>query len=159
MVRVLLIAAALIPCSAAWAQPTAAEPPHAGEQVEHEHRNHAAVYLGFTANDGTHFTLGAEYVRRNPEWKRFGVGGFAEFVFADDTEFLVGATGAYFAANHLVLEAGPGLAFHHGTEFLFRAGAGYEVELQRLTLTPKAYVDFVNSETAFGFGIAIGRAF
>src|SRR5688572_17170590 len=94
MVRVLLIAAALLPCSAAWAQPSA-EHAGAGEQIEHDHKNHAALYLGFTANDGTHFTLGAEYVRRNPEWKRLGIGGFTEFVFTDDTEFLVGATFAY----------------------------------------------------------------
>ena len=59
----------------------------------------------------------------------------------------------------IVLEAGPGFAINDGTEFLFRVGAGYEIERARLTITPKVYFDFIGGDTSIGFVVALGRAF
>jgi hypothetical protein len=155
-----LVIAALTPYGALWAQQApAGDRAEASEQPESERPNRAALYLGFTSNDGTDFTAGVEYTRRSPGWKAFGIGGFAEIVFAHDTEFLTGITFHYFAPKRLVLEAGPGLSFNHDTEFLVRVGAAYELETARWAISPKAYVDFVADETTVGFGVAIGRVF
>jgi len=43
-----------------------------------------------------------------------------------------------------------------GNDFFWRAGAEYELLLDRLSLTPKVSLDFVNSTTVVTYGIAIG---
>jgi hypothetical protein len=138
---------------------TASEGADAPQEGGPVRRNHAKLYLGFTSNGGTDFTLGAEFNRRNRGWQNLAVAGFAELVFAEDVEFLLGATLQYYPGNRLVLEAGPGLAFNGGSEVLLRLGAGYELEPLWMTLVPKVHVDFIDGHTTFGYGVAIGRRF
>ena len=131
--------------------------PASGEAAHHA-TNHGAVYLGLTVDHDAFFTLGAEYSRRQPEWKAWGGTAFLELIFASDVEFLIGATVNYYLQN-LVFETGPGLLLSHGTEFFWRIGAGYQIQAATLTYTPKAYIDFIAGTTLFGFGVAIGRGF
>ncbi len=145
--------AALLSCTALAAQHA---PAH--EAASH-HPNHVAAFGGVTVFHEEAFpTLGAEYTRRQPEWKNWGGTAFAELVFASEVEFLLGVTANYFV-NRLVLEAGPGLLISHGTEFLFRIGGGYEIKSGPTTIMPKMFLDFIGGGTAFVFGVAIGRGF
>ena len=105
--------------------------PASGEAAHHA-TNHGAVYLGLTVDHDAFFTLGAEYSRRQPEWKAWGGTAFLELIFASDVEFLIGATVNYYLQN-LVFETGPGLLLSHGTEFFWRIGAGYQIQAATLT--------------------------
>ena len=54
----------------------------------------------------------------------------------------------------------PGVELHSGdSEFLVRAGVGYEFEVNEWTVSPEFGVDRVNSEYINVFGISIGRGF
>jgi len=134
----------------------------AGQEEPTEFRaNYLALYLGGTAtsDEATSFTIGLDYVHRELAWKGYGVGAFAEFVLAENTEFLTGVTFNYYLGKHIELEIGGGLKFvESATHPLRRLGAGYEYEVNKLAVTPKIYVDF-SDRTTLGFGIAIGKGF
>ena len=59
--------------------------------------------------------------------------------------------------NRMLLETGPGVALDGGSDFFWRVSGEYELQIRRLFLIPKVYVDFVNSTTVVGYGLAIGR--
>ena len=146
-----LVLVAALPLRTAMAQ-------HAPAAKAHHSANHAALYAGATINATTDFTLGLEYVRRQPD-ARFGFGGYLDMVlFAHDAEVLLGVTANYFVSN-FVLETGPGLVLTHDFEFLWRVGAGYDLKWRNLSVTPKAYVDFVGGESFVGLGLAVGKEF
>jgi hypothetical protein len=140
----------------------------------HFHPNHLAAFVGATSelrgSKKTHFTLGADYVRRFGSSGRFGVGGFAEVIFHDPTEWLFGAAGYFFPTQALWVQAAGGVEFYksgHGgdepaetkTSFLLRFGAGYNVELPALTLTPVVLLDLVRDTEALVWGVGIGKGF
>ena len=140
----------------------------------HFHPNHVAGFIGATSelrgSKKTHFTLGTDYVRRFGSSGQFGVGGFAEVIFHDPTEWLFGAAGYFFPTRALWLQAASGVEFyqsgHGGDEpaetkvsFLLRFGAGYNIELPGFTLTPVALLDLVRDTEALVWGISVGRGF
>jgi hypothetical protein len=114
------------------------------------------LYTGLRVNGDTDWMLGAEYLHRRPEWKKFGAAAFLELVFASDLIFMFGATAQYFVTPQLVVETGPGFAVDGGSDFLWRLGAEYELKMTSLSLVPKFYMDFVYGTTIYGFGVAIG---
>jgi hypothetical protein len=133
-----------------------------------------ALFTGATSElkEGkkTHFTLGAEYMRRFGSAGQFGVGGFAEVIFHDPTEWLFGAAGYFFPVGSLWFEAGAGVEFYsdaHGTaehgdtkaSFLLRFGAGYEIELKGFSVTPLALLDLVRDTESLVWGINVGKGF
>ena len=140
----------------------------------HFHPNHVAAFVGATSelreNKKTYFTLGADYVRHFGSSGQFGVGGFAEVIFHDPTEWLFGAAGYFFPTRALWLQAASGVEFyqdgHGGDEpaetkvsFLLRFGAGYSIELPGFTLTPVALLDLVRDTEALVWGVGIGKGF
>ena len=140
----------------------------------HFHPNHVAAFVGATSelrgSKKAHFTLGADYVRRFGSSGRFGVGGFAEVIFHDPTEWLFGASGYFFPTTSLWIQGGAGVEFyqagHGGNEpaetkasFLLRFGAGYNIELPSLTLTPLVLLDLVRDTEALVWGVSIGKGF
>jgi hypothetical protein len=140
----------------------------------HFHPNHVALFTGATSElkEGkkTHFTLGADYVRRLGSSGQFGVGGFAEVIFHDPTEWLFGAAGYFFPVGSFWLDAGAGVEFYsdaHGTaeqgdtkaSFLLRFGAGYEIELKGFSVTPLALLDLVRDTESLVWGINVGKGF
>ncbi len=151
----------------------------------HYHKNHFAIFTGgtteFGSDNDTHFTLGADYVRRFTETGFLGVGVFGEIVFADHTKYLLGLPLYLYPARHLWVRAGPGLEIfeesksHSGsqsaersssgskeetiTKFLLRAGIGYDYEVRGFTIGPSVSVDFIESDTILVWGVNIGKGF
>jgi len=80
-------------------------------------------------------------------------------MFADDLLFTVGGLLQWHTRGRLYFETGPGFAFDGGSDFFWRVGAGYELTPVGLTITPKAYLDFVSGETVLGYGVSLGRKY
>lgn len=152
-----VFAAALLPMAAGNAQQnTATELGKAAQEMQVPVPTSRIEFYGaFRVDGGTDFAIGAEYLHRRPEWKKFGAAAFVEMVFASDLIFMFGATAQYFVTPQLIVETGPGFAVDGGSDFLWRLGAEYELKT-KVSLTPKFYMDFVYGETIFGFGLAIG---
>ncbi|MGI9512066.1 MAG: hypothetical protein ACR2OL_04115 [Anderseniella sp.] len=54
----------------------------------------------------------------------------------------------------------PGIEVHKDeTEFLFRAGIGYEFEIDRFTILPELNADFGEGEVNLVFGASLGFKF
>lgn len=154
MIRALLVLILLLPDIAASAQttPPPQQPPPASGP-----RRHIKGYLGFRTDGGTDFVVGAEFNRR--QGAKIGFAGFAELAFAEDLTFILGATLQWHTRGRLYFETGPGFAFDGGSDFFWRAGAGYELAPVGLTITPKAYLDFISGETVLGYGVSLGRKY
>jgi hypothetical protein len=169
------------PLRAQEAPPTPGVPPvaHAvAHAEEHEHSDELAVFLGGTGeDDGTHFTLGAEYDRRLGE--RFGLAFVGEHVDGTGAWVFL-APFTFRPARNLGLElyAGPGFetkeeehppehaeaeAGGRETLLVLRTGAGWAVELGRASITPQVELDLVHEHdewrTALVFGVAVGFGF
>ena len=159
MIRRLLLATSLLPWGAGWAQqPAAAAPADTAQAPQWSiPERRLDLYAGLRSNGGTNFMLGAKYSRRLPSKRNLAGAGFFEVAFADPTEYLLGALLQYMPLNRMLLETGPGVALDGGSDFFWRASGEYELQIRRLFLIPKVYVDFVHSSTVVGYGLAIGR--
>jgi len=159
MIRRLLLATSLLPWSALWAQqPDSTAPASTAQEPEWSiPPRRLDLYAGLRSNGGTSFMLGAKYSRRLPSSRNLAGAGFFEVAFADPTEYLLGALLQFMPLNRLLLETGPGVALDGGSDFFWRASGEYELQIRRLFLIPKVYVDFVHGTTVVGYGLAIGR--
>jgi len=159
MIRRLLLATSLLPWGAGWAQqPAAAAPADTAQEPQWSiPERRLDLYAGLRSNGGTNFMLGAKYSRRLPSKRNLAGAGFFEVAFADPTEYLLGALLQYMPLNRMLLETGPGVALDGGSDFFWRVSGEYELQIRRLFLIPKVYVDFVHSSTVVGYGLAIGR--
>ena len=159
MIRRLLLATSLLPWGAGWAQqPAAAAPADTAQAPQWSiPERRLDLYAGLRSNGGTNFMLGAKYSRRLPSKRNLAGAGFFEVAFADPTEYLLGALLQYMPLNRMLLETGPGVALDGGSDFFWRVSGEYELQIRRLFLIPKVYVDFVHSSTVVGYGLAIGR--
>jgi hypothetical protein len=115
------------------------------------------LYAGVRSNGGTNFMMGAKYSRRLPTTRTFAGAGFFEVAFSSPTEYLLGALVQYMPVNRLLLETGPGVAIDGGSDFFWRVSGEYQLQIRRLFLIPKVYLDFVDGTTVVGYGLAIGR--
>ena len=155
MIRATLISIMLLPGVSAWAQePT---PPPQQPPAQAGPPRHIKGYLGLRTDGSTDFTVGAEFVKR-PNSK-LGFAGFAELVFANDFYTTLGATAQWHTRGRFYFETGPGFTIGNNSDFFWRVGAGYELNPLGLTITPKAYLDFISGETILGYGVAVGRKF
>ena len=158
------------------AQQHPSQPQEAGgaERHAHVHPNHVAVFAGATSElrEGkkSHFTLGADYVRRFGAEGRWALGGFGEVIFDDEPEWLVGAAGYFFPTSALWVQAGAGMEFYkegHGTtepaetrtSFLLRVGAGYIIELSGFSVTPLALLDLARDTESLVWGVSVAKGF
>ena len=159
MIRRLLLATSLLPWGAGWAQqPVTAAPADTAQEPQWSiPERRLDLYAGLRSNGGTNFMLGAKFSRRLPSKRTLAGAGFFEVAFADPTEYLLGALLQYMPLHRMLLETGPGVALDGGSEFLWRVSGEYELQIRRLFLIPKVYLDFVNSTTVLGYGLAIGR--
>jgi len=153
-----------------------------GQGAHASHRHHLAALIAATSNLDHHhtdFTLGGDYQYRIAS--RWAVGGFGEVIFAEHTEYLLGIPLYFFLTERFWLRTGPGVEFvtesleeHEGhsvsssssqtpttteSKFLFRLGAGYNIELGGLTLTPSLDLDLVRNARALVWGLNIGKSF
>jgi hypothetical protein len=145
-------------------------------EPEEEHpRNHAAVFLGGTTSterDETDFTLGGDYLRRLGE--KWSLGAFAEAIFADHTNWVLGPQFRWHVRRGFWLGAEPALELaveeeeEHGDHELeserearaiFRIATGYDFELGRWSVGPSLSVDISKEKPAWVWGISVGAGF
>jgi hypothetical protein len=160
MIRRLVIAASLLPWGVGWAQQTdtTKAASAAQEPAWSIPERSLDFYAGLRSGGGaTDVMLGAKFSRRIPSTRNMAAAGLAEVAFGDETEFLLAALFQIMPVNRLLLETGPGMEFDGGSNFFWRVGAEYELRARKLFIIPKFYVDFVNSTTVVGYGLAIGR--
>lgn len=158
----------------------------------HASLNHVALFSGATTNfahDATDFTLGLDYERRLP-WAdgMFGVGLFAESIFAEHSEYLFGLPLFAHPYEGLKIYAAPAViiaevpADAHGgghsfdkfkrdfplasddetnseTKFVVRVGLGYDFHVNRISLGPLFEVDYMDGDWAGIYGLSFGFGF
>jgi len=131
---------------------------------KHYHLNALELFLGNTYEDGDHgdengFSTALTYERRLSEL--FGVGVFFEYTAGDFDKWSIGTPLFIHPYKGLRFAAAPGLERRHGNEeFLFRAGVGYEFELdEQWIFMPEFNVDFVDGQEALVFGASFGIGF
>ena len=126
-----------------------------------EKLNTVTVFMGGTHNDHdeTGFSIGLGY--EHLLTPNFGIGVFGEYTFKPIDTGILGIPFAFHPYDGWLLFVMPGVEFAGvHTEFLFRRGIGYEVELSGdHTFTPGLKVDFVNDEANFVFGAGFGTRF
>ena len=159
MIRRLLLVTSLLPWGAVWAQDSVAATPASASQEPTWTipPRRLDFYVGLRSNGGTDLMVGVKFSRRLPSSRNMAAAGFFEVAFTDPTEYLIGGLFQFMPVNRLLLETGPGLAIDGGSDFFWRVSGEYELQIRRLSLIPKAYVDFVHGTTVFGYGLAIGR--
>ena len=153
------LAAALVTCNLTWAPTNSAAQESTQVAQEAGRRNHAQLYLGFTANSSTEFTLGGKLSRHEEGSRGLGLAAFTDIIFADNTQFLLGALLQYHTRGRLLVEAGPGVAFNGGSDAFFRLGAGWAFRSAGLTIEPRVTLDFIHGGSTLGYGVALGRRF
>jgi len=140
-------------------------------EEEAHHPNHVGLFLGAAYNSEaavTDLAIGVDYEYALAE--PIGLGIFAERVFAEHAETLIGVPVSYtvdrlqlfVAPTVLLSEAAAEEASAESTsehEFLLRLGAGYEFELSGASLTPKINIDIVSGEVSIVPGIGVGVGF
>ncbi|MFT7593529.1 MAG: hypothetical protein ACI8R4_000842 [Paracoccaceae bacterium] len=88
------------------------------------------------------------------------VGVMAEYASDPLDSWVVGAPIVFRVGEGWQLTTMPGIEREHGeSEFLFRLGVGYEIEMSGYSLKPEVNADFVNGEVAFVTGVSIGFRF
>ena len=93
--------------------PQSAEP-HNKTNSSHPHWNHIAIFAGATSKfeqEGTHFTLGFDYLRKLPPNAKWAVSIFGEAIFEEHTEWLFGIPVFYKVYNNLWIRTGPAIEF------------------------------------------------
>ena len=140
----------------------------------HSYQNEIAVFIGATSQSerpGTHFTLGADYLRLISPDAPWALGIYGEAIFAEHTEWVAGVTVLYLVTDKFWLRTGPGVEIlqeavegshdqtEKKTEFLYRVGMGYSFHLGGLTIAPSLDFDFVRHHDALVWGINVGKAF
>ena len=139
------------------------------------HWNHIAVFGGATSKlekEGTHFTLGMDYIRKFPPSGQWAIGIFGEAILEEHTEWLFGIPLFLYLHENLWIRTGPGIEIlqdknhdHAQTktetkfEFLWRAGMGYDFEFGRYTIAPSVDIDFVRKTTALVWDLNLGYGF
>ena len=148
---------------------------HNLSHTSHPHWNHIAIFTGATSKfeqEGTHFTLGLDYIRKFPPSGCWAISIFGEAIFEEHTEWLFGVPVFYRPYEKLWVRTGPGFEIlqeeehDHGEnktetkfEFLWRAGIGYDIEFEKYSISPSIDIDFGRSSTAAVWGLNFGYGF
>jgi hypothetical protein len=127
---------------------------------EGDYRNKVSLFGGNT-QDGSEngASIGLEYeYQLNP---RFGIGGLGEYAGGDFDSWVIGIPVFIHPHAGWFFRLAPGLEFEDSeTNFLFRAGLGYEFELMpRWSLAPEFNVDFVDGDTKLVYGLTLSWEF
>jgi hypothetical protein len=120
---------------------------HAYAQTTSARNHHLGAYIGFTERNDADFTFGAEYAYRLHEQWSFGaiVEHTPNYLFSRDATLLLGTVNFRTpAVPRLKLTGGAGVEFKDigGNDLRFRAGVGYDLISDLVTVTPRIGVDF-----------------
>jgi hypothetical protein len=136
-------------CGSVLAQPAASNQSSNGVQAS---QFSAGAYLGFTDDEDTEFTYGAELeFRNNDPWSAGVIIEKTEnMYFNNDLTVLMG-TANYrpFPDRRLKLTGGLGVAFNEGADddTVLRAGVGYDLFLELpIVVTPRVALDFFEGD-------------
>ena len=140
--------------------------PVRGDEAGH-HLNSVSAFLGVTSEGRRQgaSTLGLEYERRLSE--KWFITPAIEHAFGD-LDFSVLALTLGYRFNRWAIYAGPGVEWaeheHEDgvetrSEFLFRTGVLYELEVGHLIVAPHALVDFLADDQVAVFGVTVGVNF
>ena len=154
LLTVLLVAYAPL----ALAQTDEHEPGSDDGETEEIRKNLVGGFIG-GAHEGRDngSVLGLVYERLLSE--SFGIGVIAEHTYGD-FDFSVFAVPFVYRTGPWRLFIAPGIEdSEHGTESLWRLGAGYAFEAGTLEVVPEFSVDFVNGEEVFVLGVVIAKVF
>lgn len=108
-------------------------------------------------------TLGIDYEYRFS--RLLGAGFVAEYALEDIEATTILAVADLHVWRAFVIQVGPGVAIvteqdePTRTEFAFRTGVIYEIELGRLTITPQLHYDYTTGKDGIVFGSGIGWRF
>jgi hypothetical protein len=146
--------------------------------------HHVSLTVGAADNghlDETGLSVGAEY--RYALNERFAIGPMLDYTTYDheETTLLVAALFWRPHGGRFQLFGGPGVEFveaehraspvtpaplssaaetdEDDSEFAFRLGAGYDLPLGKLSLTPLVSADFIDGHTTWVYGVALGFGF
>ena len=127
---------------------------------EGDYRNKVSLFGGNT-KDGSEngASIGLEYEYQiNP---RFGIGVLGEYASGDFDSWVIGIPVFIHPHAGWFFRLAPGLEFEDSeTNFLFRAGLGYEFELMpRWSLAPEINADFVDGDTKLVYGLTLSWEF
>jgi hypothetical protein len=169
------VIAQLLWVTVAYSQHNDAEMTSSHKNDHSIHWNHIAVFGGATSKfekEGTHFTLGLDYIRKFPPDGHWAISVFGEAIFEEHTEWLFGIPVFYLITSNLWVRTGPAIEFlqeeehHHGesktetrTEFLWRLGVEYDVMFGVFSISPSFDIDFGRSTTAAVWGFNFGYGF
>jgi len=158
------------------AMPTVGTAAEDGESEGDEHANELALFLGATDEKGEDpaFSVGLEYGRLIAP--KFAIGGLLEYAAGDLREWVVGVPVFFYPGGHWKLLAAPGVEITTSsnggddqsdeegssddeTNFLFRIGVGYGIELgKHVGIEPAVEVDFVDGDQVLVYGINLTYA-
>ena len=147
---------------------------HHASGIKH---HHPSFFIGATTptgaqhvfnNTATWFTVGVDYEYRIN--KPLGISIFTEYLFAAHEEFLFGLPVFVHPWRGLKLNAGPLLALVHEakteetplewhSKYGYRLEVGYDLYIDRYTITPIINYDRVAGHGEFNYGVAIGAGF
>lgn len=135
---------------------------HSDEEGHGYHPHHVAAFGGVTLAEG-HLapTVGAEYEYRLP-WHEglLGIGAVWEGVIDDGLIHVAVLPVTVHPVAELKLFLGPGIEAVHGhVEPLGRIGAGYDLWLGPVALTPLASLDLAAGHLVQVYGVAVGTGF
>ncbi len=104
------------------------------------------------------FAIGGQYEYRVSPL--VGIGVMGEYTFEDVDSWVVGVPFTLHPGAGWQLVAMPGVELEGDeTTFLFRAGVGYQFELEQFTIKPEFNADFVGGEVDLVFGASLGFGF
>ena len=157
MYQIILLLLLLLTSTVTFAEDSAGHDGHA------EHKNLLAVEVGIASENPDSLrdkglAVGLAYERRLTE--RFGVGGFVERTWGDFDIWVYGIPLSY-RINQWKFFVAPGVEDPDGqdNEFLLRLGGEYAFDMGGWELAPQIKVDFVDGETIYLAGVAIGWGF
>ncbi len=132
-------------------------------------RNHIAAILGYAAKSGStdgptggkHAVIyGIEYQYRIHD--RFSLGLFYEQSSGDFDAESFGIPASIFVTEEFKILLAVGSErklFEEDDEIFYRLGLGYDIELERVTVSPSGWVDFVNGKEIYFLGLTVGFGF
>ncbi len=144
---------------------------HVSEEAQPTHgishgRHHIAAILGYGQKSGSTdgptggkdaAIYGIEYQYRVHD--RLSLGVFYEQSSGDFDAESFGIPASIFVTDQfkfLLAIGSERKLFEEDDEFFYRVGLGYDIEFERITLSPSAWVDFVNSKEIYFLGFTVG---
>ncbi len=149
------------------------------QEIEHESKYHAGIFLGATSNledKTTDFSIGLDYEYKLDMLEQtFGIGFIMEAVFAEHKESILGLPiFIHPGLGHLKFWLAPGVEFgdepiasnetedvptEFKTNFLFRLGIGYDFHFDMFAVSPAISLDMIKGNIALVYGLTVGMSF